>query len=208
MARNRAKEVKLKKMLLAIWAVFIIVLVLFGLMVYKKRDVVEQDLTFTTRFSYQTNANPDINALMITYLSAMAASDQDTLKSCVTDPSQFDNMATVQSQSKIITTYSNINCYTVEGMDENSTLCYVVANISIVSVESTPLDIMGPFYVVKKGNNYLIDNSMLGNEVNDYIEKVNRTADIQDLYKVVKENEEKCAEQDPAFKEFLDRLNN
>ena len=208
MARNRAKEVKLKKMLIAIWAVFIIVLVFFGLMVYKKKDVVEQDLSFTTRFSYQTNANPDINALMITYLSAMAASDQDTLKSCVTDPSQFDNMATVQSQSKIITTYSNINCYTVEGMDENSTLCYVVANISIVSVESTPLDIMGPFYVVKKGNNYLIDNSMLGNEVNDYIEKVNRTADIQDLYKVVNENEEKCAEQDPAFKEFLDRLNN
>ena len=208
MARNRAKEVKLKKMLIAIWAVFIIVLVFFGLMVYKKKDVVEQDLSFTTRFSYQTNANPDINALMITYLSAMAASDQDTLKSCVTDPSQFDNMATVQSQSKIITTYSNINCYTVEGMDEESTLCYVVANISIVSVESTPLDIMGPFYVVKKGNNYLIDNSMLGNEVNDYIEKVNRTADIQDLYKVVKENEEKCAEQDPAFKEFLDRLNN
>ena len=208
MARNRAKEVKLKKMLIAIWAVFIIILVLFGLMVYKKRDVVEQDLKFTTRFSYQTNANPDINALMITYLSAMAASDQDTLKSCVTDPSQFDNMATVQSQSKIITTYSNINCYTVEGMDENSTLCYVVANISIVSIESTPLDIMGPFYVVKKGNNYYIDNSMLGNEVNDYIEKVNRTADIQDLYKVVKENEEKCAEQDPAFKEFLDRLNN
>ena len=208
MARNRAKEVKLKKMLIAIWAVFIIVLVLFGLMVYKKRDVVEQDLSFTTRFSYQTNANPDINALMINYLSAMAASDQDTLKSCVTDPSQFDNMATVQSQSKIITTYSNINCYTVEGMDENSTLCYVVANISIVSVESTPLDIMGPFYVVKKGNNYLIDNSMLGNEVNDYIEKVNRTTDIQDLYKVVKENEEQCAAPDPAFKEFLDRLNN
>lgn len=208
MARNRAKEVKLKKMLIAIWAVFIIVLVFFGLMVYKKKDVVEQDLSFTTRFSYQTNANPDINALMITYLSAMAASDQDTLKSCVTDPSQFDNMATVQSQSKIITTYSNINCYTVEGMDEESTLCYVVANISIVSVESTPLDIMGPFYVVKKGNNYLIDNSMLGNEVNDYIEKVNRTADIQDLYKVVKENEEQCAAQDPAFKEFLDRLNN
>ena len=104
MARNRAKEVKLKKMLIAIWAVFIIILVLFGLMVYKKRDVVEQDLKFTTRFSYQTNATPDINALMITYLSAMAASDQDTLKSCVTDPSQFDNMATVQSQSKIITT--------------------------------------------------------------------------------------------------------
>ena len=67
---------------------------------------------------------------------------------------------------------------------------------------------MGPFYVVKKGNNYLIDNSMLGNEVNDYIEKVNRTSDIQDLYKMVKDNEDKCAEQDPAFKEFLDRLNN
>ena len=142
MAKNRKHEVKIKKLLIAVWAVFIMALVSLGVIVYNKRDTFKEDLdmSFTTRFSYQTNANPDINALIITYLSAMSSSDQATLQSCVVDPSQFDNMSVVQSQSRVITSYKNINCYTIEGMDENSTVVYAIANISIINVESTPLD--------------------------------------------------------------------
>ena len=66
MARNRKKEVKLKKMLLVIWFVFIISLTAFGFILYNKRDTVKDDLKITTRFSYQTNANQDINALILT----------------------------------------------------------------------------------------------------------------------------------------------
>ncbi|SEQ66721.1 hypothetical protein SAMN02910369_02222 [Lachnospiraceae bacterium NE2001] len=210
MAKNRKQEVKIKKMLLLVWTVFIMALISLGVIAYNKRDTVKEDLdmSFSTRFSYQTNANPDINALIITYLSAMSSSDQATLQSCVVDPTQYDNMSTVQSQSKVITAYKNINCYTVEGMDENSTVVYAIANISIVNVESTPLDMLGPYYVVKKDGHYLIDNTMLSQEVSDYIGKLNRTSDIQDLYKMVKDDEDKKAEQDPAFKEFLNRLNN
>lgn len=208
MARNRKKEVKLKKMLLAIWFVFLIILGVFGYVTYRKRDTVKEDLGFTTRFSYQTNANQDINALIITYLNGMAKCDQETLQSCVVDPSQFNNMATIQSQSKIITAYSNINCYTVPGLDDTSTIVYAVANISIVSIESTPLDMLGPYYVVEKNGNYLIDNTMLSQDITDYMDKVNRTTDIQELYKMVKDDETRCADQDPAFKEFIDRLNN
>lgn len=210
MAKNRKQEVKIKKLLIAVWAVFIMALVSLGVIVYNKRDTVKEDLdmSFTTRFSYQTNANPDINALIITYLSAMSSSDQATLQSCVVDPSQFDNMSVVQSQSKVITSYKNINCYTIEGMDENSTVVYAIANISIINVESTPLDMLGPYYVVKKDGHYLIDNTMLSQDVSDYMEKLSHTSDIQDLYKMVKDDEDKKAEQDPAFKEFLNRLNN
>ena len=208
MARDRKKEVKLKKLLLVIWFLFIVTLGTFGYITYQKRDVIEEDLGFTTKFSYQTNANQDINALIITYLNAMARCDQDTLKSCVTNPSQFNNMTNIQSQSKIITNYNNINCYTVNGLDEDSTIVYAVSNISIVSIESTPLDMLGPYYVVKKDGEYLIDNSMHSEEVVEYMEKVNKTTDIQELYRMVKEDEDKCAEQDPAFKEFIERLNN
>ena len=208
MARNRKKEIKQRSILLAVWIVFLIVLGLFGYVVYEKRDTVKEDFGFSTRFAYQTNANPDINALIITYLSATAAGDQDILKSCVTDPSQFDDMTNVQNQSKIITAYSNINCYSVEGKDPSATIVYAVANISIVSIESTPLDMLGPYYVVKKDGHYLIDNTMLSQDVSDYMEKLSHTSDIQDLYKMVKDDEDKKAEQDPAFKEFLNRLNN
>ncbi len=208
MARNRKKEVKQRGILLAVWIIFLVVLGLFGCIAYKKRDIVSEDLGFTTRFAYQTNANPDINALIITYLSATAAGDQDILKSCVTDPSQYDDMTNVQNKSKIITAYSNINCYSVEGKNPSDTLVYAVANISIVNVESTPLDMLGPFYIVKEDGKYLIDNRPLDDSVNKYIEKAGKNKDIQDLYLMVKADEEKKAEQDPAFKEFLDRLGN
>ena len=118
MARNRKKEVKVKKTLLTIWFLFLIAVATLGFFLYTKRKAIKEDFQFSTRFSYQTNANQDINALIITYLNAYASCDQNLLKECVTDPSQFDDMTNVQSQSKIITAYTNINCYTVNGFDE------------------------------------------------------------------------------------------
>ncbi|MCR5213183.1 MAG: hypothetical protein K6E10_02120 [Eubacterium sp.] len=206
--RDRKKEVKMRKLLLLIWFVFIIAFASFAIFLYKKKDTVKEDLNFTTKFSYQTNADPDINALVINYLAALSRSDQATLQSCVTNPAQFDNMATVQSQARVITGYGNINCYTVQGLDENSVVCFAVANISIVNIDSKPLDMLGPYYIVKTNGQYLIDNSMLSQEVQDYMTKVCQDSDIQELYRIVKEDEEKCATEDPGFKEFLDKLNN
>ena len=194
-------------MLIIIWVLFLGVMAVFGIYVYKKKDKVADDLGMTTRFSYQTNANQDINALIITYLNALASSDQDILKACVTKPDVFNDMANIQSQSKIITSYSNINCYTVDGLDENSTLVYAVSNISITGIEVTPLDMLGPFYVVKKDGHYLIDNGQLSDEVNKFISKANKDNDIQELYQMVKDDEDAKAAQDPAFKDFLDKLN-
>ena len=204
--RNRQKELKLRKLLIVVWLLFIILLGAFGFYLYTRKDTVKDDLTFTTRFSYQTNANPDINALIITYLSAMASSDQGILQSCVTDPAQFNDMTNIQSQSKIITRYGNINCYTVPGPDDNSTIVYAVSNISIYGIESTPLDILGPYYVVKQDNQYLINNGPKDQKVTDYMDKVNKNKDIQELYKMVKDDEDAKAQNDPALKDFLDRI--
>ncbi|SNU05882.1 hypothetical protein SAMN06297422_10598 [Lachnospiraceae bacterium] len=206
MAQNNKKS-KQKRLLASIWILFILAIGLFGFMVYKQRDVVSEDLGFTTRFSYKTNANPDINALIITYLSAMASGDQDILKSCVTEPSKFDDMSVVQNQSKIITAYSNINCYTVQGIKKSDTIVYAVANISIVGIESTPLDMLGPFYIVDKNGEYLIYNGEISDSTQKYIDKAGKDKDIQELYQMVKKDEEEKAEKEPAFKEFLDRLN-
>ena len=206
MARNRKKEVKVKKTLLTIWFLFLIAVATLGFFLYTKRKAIKEDFQFSTRFSYQTNANQDINALIITYLNAYASCDQNLLKECVTDPTQFDDMTNVQSQSKIITAYTNINCYTVNGFDDNATIVYPVTNISIIDVSATPLDIPGPFYVVNQNGQYLIENTELSEDVKAYMSKVDKTDDIQDLYKMVKDDEDKCAEEDPAFKDFLNRL--
>ena len=205
---KKGKNKQLKVMLLVVWILFIIVLGLFGYYFYTKKDDVKSDLDFGTKFSYQTNANQDINALIITYLNALASSDQDILKECVTDPSMFDDMSKIQSQSKVVTSYSNINCYSIDGLDDSSTLVYTVANITIAGVESSPLDMIGPFYVVKEGNHYLINNEKLGDDVNKFISKTSKKKDIQELFETVKKDQDTKADADPALKDFMNRLGN
>ena len=84
---------------------------------------------YETKYSYQTNANLDINSLMIEYYAALAVCDQNKLVTLVTDPSVYNDMTPYEQKSQIITHYSNINCYTVAGNTEDSTILYVTCNI-------------------------------------------------------------------------------
>ena len=67
---------------------------------------------------------------------------------------------------------------------------------------------LGPYYIVKEGNQYLIDNRELSPDIQKYMSKVEKDEDIQELYGTVKNDEDAKAAADPAFKEFLDKLNN
>ncbi len=193
----RSKQIKLKVLLSVIWIVFLSALVVFGVYTFKKRKTIGQDLGFTSKYAYDTNIN---------HLNALATADQQTLKSCVTNPSQYDNMATVESRSKIITGYNNVNVYSLPGVNEDEYLVYAVANISIANISSQPLDIVPKLYIVKRNGNYLINNEVPEADVADLESQADASADIQELYSMVKTDEEEKAAQDPAFKEFLEKL--
>ena len=154
--RNRKKEIKLKVILGVIWFLFISIIVFGGIFIFKNKDEIGKDLGLSSRFAYETNANMEVNALVRDYYTALAACDQATLQASVTNPSDFDDMTIYQNKSDIIKAYSNINCYTLQGIGEDDIICYSVSNISINGVESQPLDIM-TLHIVKQGNSYLID---------------------------------------------------
>lgn len=160
---------------------------------------------FETKYSYQTNANLDINSLMIEYYAALAVCDQAKLVTLVTDPGVYDDMTPYEQKSQIITHYSNINCYTVAGNTEDSTILYVTCNINIAGVESAPMNI-SQFYIVKTADGYKINNSALDGATASYIEEVSASADIQELYRNVKANIDSCLQQDPTFAEFYNKI--
>ena len=167
----------------------------------------DNDAGFITRYEYETNANLEINALVSEYLFALTSCDQAALKSIVTDPSQFDDMTVYETKANIIQSYDNINCYTIKGYNENETICYVLSNITISGVTSTPLDIVR-FYIVVENGQYKIDNSAKSTEVTTYIDNINTNSDVQGLYKMVKDDITKCQQEDPEFYEFYQRLMN
>lgn len=169
-------------------------------------ELQDENAKFETVYKYQTNANPDINALIADYYSALASKDQKVLKTLVTDPSQFDDMTDVLAKAAVVTGYSNINCYTLDGLSDDATICYAVSNISIKSVESRPLDI-SCFYVVNVDGKYLIYNEPYSEEVGQYIKSRDEEEDIQALYQTVQDNINQCLEDDESFSTFYNRVN-
>lgn len=160
---------------------------------------------YETKYSYQTNANLDINSLMIEYYAALAVCDKNKLITLVTEPSVYDDMTPYEQKSQIITHYSNINCYTVDGYSENTVLLYVTCNINLAGVESAPMNI-SQFYIVDTEQGYKIDNRTLDDATMAYINDVSASEDIQELYKNVKANIDSCVASDPTFAEFYNKI--
>ena len=204
-------------MLLFGWLLFILLVLLFYF--YFKNDLPflktddgkgevsqtsEVPQQYETVYSYQTNANLDINSLMIEYFAALSVCDQAKLQSLVTDPTQFNDMTDVQAKAQLIKQYSNINCYTLPGNTDDATIVYVTCNLTIANVTSSPLDISS-FYVVKTESGYKINNGTLDAATTEYINKVQASEDIQELYQTVLDNINTCISNDAAFAEFYQK---
>ena len=107
-----------------------------------------------------------------------------------------------------MTAYNNLKLYTIPGVTPDATVVYVLTNISIANVVSTPLDIIQPpLYLLKKDGGYVIDNSTLSTEILDYINSLDQKEDIRELMKLVREDQEKCLKEDETFRQFYERLN-
>ena len=163
------------------------------------------DESFKTIYSYETNANIDINALMADYYDALVRGDKDKLKDIVTEPDAFGDMVLYETKSQVISEYSNITCYTIPGLNENEILVFTTSNLNITGVTSKPLDIQR-FYVVDTGNGYKINNGVLSQETIDYINLQTGSPDVQALYKSVQDNINQCLSEDTTFADFMNKI--
>ncbi len=208
--RKSAKKKRMgteKKLLLVIWIVFIVCLGIEVTLIIKNKDTLMKDLGFTKTYIYEENANEEINQLIQKYYSAYSSCDQKVLQSLVVDPSRFDDMYIVEQKATVVTGYSNLKVYTIPGLTPDATIVYVMKNLQIANVVSQPLDIVTtPMYVLKTDKGYLIDNTPLSTDIMNRFEELNQKEDIQALFRMVKEDQERCLREDETFKSFYDKL--
>ncbi len=198
-------------MLFVGWLVFILLALIFYfyfskgfLDFFNKKSKSETD----AQKIYEVNKYPKVNALIEKYLTAISECDKKTLKSLVSNPTEFDDMTNYEKRAKVITGYENIVCYTIPGYNEGDLLVYVIANLTfsdVTEIKSKPLDI-SYFYLKKNYDDYFILNVISDETINEYIESKNKNSDIQNLYKSVKENIDSCAAADAAFAEFYNKI--
>ena len=109
-------------------------------------------------------------------------------------------------QRAYVSGYSGIECYTKEGPYENTYVVYAYYQMGIKNIETT-VPCIDRLYVVrdtKTGNVYIQNDS--GEEIQEYMQKVTKDADVQQLLKDVEKEFEDAKASDPRLKEYFDKL--
>lgn len=170
-----------------------------------KNNTVQIDIPAGAKYSLCTI--DEINQLVNNYLMARTKADQTTLQRLVTDPSEFDDMKSVQIAAEYITAYNKTTCYTVPGYTEDSYIVYELSNLTIKDVDSEPLDIRSMYVIKQADGSYKINNSALSDAESSYINDATASDDIQAIYEHVKENNDYLHRTDETFRKFQNMYN-
>ncbi len=169
-------------------------------------ETVQTDSKEDMNISYEKNTDEDLNAFIKLYFNAMAACDNDVLQEMVIDGSQYNKADSLKKKAEFVTGYDNITVYTKEGPDEGNYVAFVVMNLKIVGVNSSPYDIV-TLFVVDGSHGFLIDNSNLIEERKSFIEEVKEDPDIQKIFQFVDSKNEELRKNDPTLQAFYDTIN-
>lgn len=156
-----------------------------------------------TMIPYEKDTDEELNAFIAHYLKAITSCDNLALQDMVTDSSMYSDAEDLKKKAEFITAYDNITVYTKEGLDEGSYVAFVVTNVTIAGVNSTPYDII-TLYIINGARGYLINNGQLPEDTEAYIEKIKGDEDIQKIYRSVEKQNSELREKDASLREFYD----
>ena len=199
-----------------LWAVFVILVGVYVYVFFINDKLFTEDITGrdnTVRLEIPDGANyrlctiDEINQLVNNYLLARAKADQTTLQRLVTDPSEFDDMKSIEISAEYITAYNKTTCYIANGYTADSYIVYELSNLTIKDVTSEPLDIRSLYVTKQSDGSYKINNSALSDKESSYINTINSSGDIQAIYEHVKENNDYLLRTDDTLKKFQSLYN-
>ena len=157
----------------------------------------------TGKVIYEKDADKELNAFIGDYFKAITSCDNEKLQDMVTDSSEYSNNESLKKKAEFITGYDNITVYTKEGLEEGSYVAFVVSNLTIAGVNSSPYDI-STLYIVTGSQGFRIQNGTLPDEISKYIEKVKGDKDIQKIYKSIEKKNEALKEKDSSLQQFYE----
>lgn len=181
-----------------------------GIEIDKRQEVMEKEVNVEeeheTMIPYAKDDDEDLNNFIYSYFGAITSCDNTVLQDMVTDPSEYSSDQILKKKAEYITQYSNITVYTKDGPDEGSYVAFVVSNLTINGVNSSPYDIV-TLYIVNGAQGYRIVNGELPEETQNYIAKLKGDKDIQKVFQSVEKENEKLVNKDSTLKDFYDIIN-
>lgn len=149
-------------------------------------------------YELKKNEIPEINALMEAYCQAKSSCDAETMYQLYrkTDTSDIEEVrAQMELRSKYIESFQNINCYTEPGLDDQSYVVYVSADIKFRVTDTLAPNLMWCYVTQdENGEFYIVENP--SQEVLDYVARIEQTEDVRLLAAQISQKLEEAAASD------------
>lgn len=203
-----------KEKLITGWSLFALLLIIFiavsvsGVHTQKNTSKKSTNEASTeAEITLDANKYPEINDLIANYFNARIACDTETLKSIVSDPTEFDNDAALKAEASVVENYQNYTVYTTELSDGNGYFILVAYDAKMIGADTLAPGIK-KFYVYSDENEQLkINNSsVLDDAITSEINACLESADTQSLIRGVSEAYTQALQSDSNLKAIVDSM--
>ena len=150
-----------------------------------KKEGTKQEQVADAQDEYAVNENKELNSLIEQYYGLYASGDVDGLAQIATPLSDMEK-SYIQLMSGYVESYSNIDCYTKQGLEKNSYLVSATYDMKFNGVDGT-VPGMESFYVrTNKDGKLYIDN--LYSSFNSQMQETDVDPDVEALIEKFKES--------------------
>lgn len=155
---------------------------------------------------FESGKYPFIDTLVKNYYTALANNDVDSLSKVVDsmDSIPLDELTT---ESQYIESYNNIECYTKEGLLDNTYIVLVYYEIKFLNVETLAPGSTCLYVEVDESNNPYIYTQALSDDVKAYRDLVLNDDFVKTLYSTTERKLEEAMSKDEQLKELIKAIN-
>ena len=192
----------------------IVALVLIGCVVFMIVHFASKSNTNTTNEASQNALQdekfPEISDVVKHYLEAFLI--KDSAKRHQELARYVDNMGAIdESEIKYkdyITSYSDIECYTKNGLKPNTYVVYAYSQMKFKNIATAAPSLQTLYVIVdsKTGNVYVHNGIKSNSDIAKYIAKVSKDDDVLALKKDVETELNEACESDKYLKDFVNKL--
>lgn len=127
------------------------------------------------------DAYPEVNNLMKTYFNAKLNCDLETLLKIVSDTETISEEK-LQKENEYIEDYQNIKCYTKNGILEGTYIVYVYFEYKFYNIDTTAPAMIRMYVCTNEAGDVYIYNETVDGEIASYMEEINNSEDVVDLF--------------------------
>lgn len=127
------------------------------------------------------DAYPEVNNLMKTYFNAKLNCDLETLLKIVSDTETISEEK-LQKENEYIEDYQNIKCYTKNGILEGTYIVYVYFEYKFYNIDTTAPAMIRMYVCTNEAGDVYIYNEAVDGEIASYMEEINNSEDVVDLF--------------------------